>query len=269
MSSSPSLAVSPEKYDLQPMAHVQTMEKQPAAFGGQFQPVFYPPVQQRTLGNPLPLGLCAFALGCFVLGLIEMQVRDITTPNILVGLAFGYGGLVQVCSGMWAIACGNTFGATVMASYGGFWLSTGIIFTLGGFNIMSTLIEADSGRQGMFYDSFGIFLMGWFIFTTLMMMCTLKSNFAFFILFFIVDLGVLLLAIGYLIRDSNDIPNAQIIMAGGFFILLSSFLAWYNAIAMLLDPTNSFFTLPVMPFPWSEESKQARRERKEAMGLQA
>jgi succinate-acetate transporter protein len=180
MSSSPSLAASPEKYDLQPMAHVQTMEKQYAAFGGQFQPVFYPPDQQRTLGNPLPLGLCAFALGCFVLGLIEMQVRDITTPNILVGLAFGYGGLVQVCSGMWyvfdysysfvsqgrgkltrsrAIACGNTFGATVMASYGGFWLSTGIIFTPGGFNIMSTLIEADSGRQGMFYDSFGIFLM--------------------------------------------------------------------------------------------------------------
>lgn len=101
------------------------------------------------------------------------------------------------------------------------------------------------------------------------MMCSLKSNFAFFVLFFIVDLGVLLLAIGYLIRDSNDIPIAQIIIAGGFFILLSSFLAWYNATAMLLGLTNSFFTLPVMPFPWSKESKQARRERKEAMGLQA
>ncbi|KAF9894172.1 hypothetical protein FE257_009145 [Aspergillus nanangensis] len=254
-SSSQSMTASPEKYDVQPSTQVAAAERSP-------------PVKETTIANPLPLGLCSFALGCFVLGLIEMKTKGITTPNILVGLAFGYSGIVQLCAGMWAMAIGNTLAATAMSSYGGFWLSTGVVFTPGGFNVMSTLMEADGGKLGMFYDSFGLCLMGWFIFTTLMMLNTQKSNLAFFALFFVVDLGVLLLALGYLIRDANDIPNSQLCSAGGFFILLSSFLAWYNAIAMMLDPTNSFFTLPVIPFPWSPERQQARQQQKEAVAMQ-
>lgn len=53
---------------------------------------------------------------------------------------------------------GNTFGATVLSSYGGFWISAGITFTPGGFNIMSALEEADGGSPGMFYNSFGLML---------------------------------------------------------------------------------------------------------------
>jgi len=30
-----------------------------------------------------------------------MGARDITEPNIVVGPAFAYGGLVQLCAGMW------------------------------------------------------------------------------------------------------------------------------------------------------------------------
>ena len=57
------------------------------------------------------------------------------------------------------MAVGNTFGATVLSSYGGFWISVGITFTPGGFQVMSTLEEADKGSAGMFYDCFGLMLM--------------------------------------------------------------------------------------------------------------
>ena len=57
------------------------------------------------------------------------------------------------------MAIGNTFGATILSSYGGFWISAGIVFTPGGFKIMSTLEEAGGGSPEMFYDSFGLFLM--------------------------------------------------------------------------------------------------------------
>jgi succinate-acetate transporter protein len=33
------------------------------------------------------------------------------------------------------MAAGNTFGATALSSYGGFWISFGIILTPGGFDI--------------------------------------------------------------------------------------------------------------------------------------
>lgn len=71
------------------------------AFGGEFQPGLYKGVENRRFANPAPLGLSAFALTTFVLSLINVSARDITEPNIVVALAFGYGGLVQLLAGMW------------------------------------------------------------------------------------------------------------------------------------------------------------------------
>lgn len=71
------------------------------AFGGEFQPGLYKAIEGRKFANPAPLGLSAFALTTFVLSLINMGTRGVSTPNIVVPLAFGYGGLVQLLAGMW------------------------------------------------------------------------------------------------------------------------------------------------------------------------
>lgn len=86
-----------------PLAHVNPAEANLRPFGGEFQPGLYKPVTERGLGNPAPLGLCAFALTTFVLSAINMGAQDLTAPNIVVGLAFGYGGLVQLLAGMWYV----------------------------------------------------------------------------------------------------------------------------------------------------------------------
>lgn len=51
---------------------------------------------------------------------------------------------------------GNTFGATALSSYGGFWIALAITLTPGGFAIIST-IEAEQGPSA-FYDSFSFFI---------------------------------------------------------------------------------------------------------------
>jgi succinate-acetate transporter protein len=135
---------------------------------------------------------------------------------------------------MWEMAVGNTFGATALSSYGGFWLSFAIILTPGGFNIVSTL-EAESAAP--FLNSFGLYLMGWFIFTTLLLICTLRSTVAFFLLFFTLDLAFLMLGIGYLNADAAG-PQSGCIKAGGYFGLFAAFLAWYNALAGIADNSN-------------------------------
>lgn len=76
------------------------------AFGGEFQPGRYKAVADRKIANPAPLGLSAFALTTFVLSLINVGARDVTEPNIVVALAFGYGGLVQLLAGMWYVMIG-------------------------------------------------------------------------------------------------------------------------------------------------------------------
>ncbi|KAJ5947796.1 hypothetical protein N7466_000811 [Penicillium verhagenii] len=239
-----------------PLAHVNTADAPLRPFGGEFQPGLYKPVEGRKFGNPAPLGLCAFALTTFVLSAINMGAADITEPNIVVALAFGYGGLVQLLAGMWEMAVGNTFGATALSSYGGFWLSFAIVLTPGGFEIASGLGGATSAN---FNYSFGLFLMGWFIFTTILVICTLKSTVAFFLLFFFLDLTFLLLGIAYL-QGGGTAANPKIAKAGGLFGLLAAFAAWYNALAGIADTSNSFFILPVIHFPWSATGRERREK---------
>jgi len=92
-------------YGGNPLALVNTSESARfPAFGGEFQPGLYKPTTERVFANPVPLGLSAFALTTFMLSLINVQANGVTTPNIVVAAAFGYGGICQLLSGMWYAA---------------------------------------------------------------------------------------------------------------------------------------------------------------------
>jgi succinate-acetate transporter protein len=201
----------------------------------------------RPLGNPAPLGLSAFAATTFVLSLINLSTRNVTTPNIVLGMAFFYGGLCQLLAGMWEFATGNTFGATALSSYGGFWLSYAVILTPG-FNV--TGAYAAQPDKKMVENAIGFYLMAWFIFTFIMLVCTLRTTVAFVFLFLTLDLAFLFLALHVLL----DMPVLQ--KAGGVFGLLAAFIAWYCALANLLTKENSFFLVLVGPLPWAPQPKR-------------
>nr|CAG8569867.1 11345_t:CDS:2 [Entrophospora candida] len=156
------------------------------------------------IANPAPLGLSAFALTTFVLSVHNAGSPTITIPNIVVGLALFYGGLVQLLAGMWEFKTGNTFGATAFSSYGGFWLSFGVIF-IPGFNI----VAAYGDNKAQFETAVGIYLIGWTL-----------------------SLG--------------KFTNETVTKTGGIFGIITAFIAWYCALAGLLTPENSYFTLPVV-----------------------
>lgn len=241
-----------------PLAHAHTGESARfPAFGGEFQPGLYKPTTERKIANPAPLGLSAFALTTFVLSLINLGTRGVAEPNIVVALAFGYGGLVQLLAGMWEMAVGNTFGATALSSYGGFWISFAIVLTPGGFDIVAGY-SGTTAKTNDFNNAFGFFLAGWFIFTTILLLCTLRSTVAFFVLFFTLDLAFLCLFLGYLYADSKGATQPHLIKAGGVFGIVAAFAAWYNALAGIADDSNSFFVIPVAHFPWSVKGRERR-----------
>src|SRR5438876_12391605 len=88
-------------------------------------------VAASAVADPAPLGLCGFALTTFVLSSINAGWFSDTGTTIVVGLALFYGGLAQLCTGMWEFRRNNTFGATAFTSYGAFWLSFAAIFIPG------------------------------------------------------------------------------------------------------------------------------------------
>ncbi|ODV80658.1 uncharacterized protein CANTADRAFT_46266 [Suhomyces tanzawaensis NRRL Y-17324] len=208
------------------------------AFGGTLNPGLAPP-PKYDLANPAPLGLSAFALTTFVLSLVNVGARGVTIPNIVVGLAFFYGGAAQLIAGLFEIAVGNTFGGVALCSYGGFWGSYAAIL-VGQFGIEA----AYEGEPTQLTNALGIFLLGWFIFTFFMCVMTLKSTAAFFSIFFFLSITFLLLAIGEF--KGGDVTVKKV---AGVFGLITAFCAWYNAYAGIANPQNSYLPIKVLQLP--------------------
>ncbi|GJN87696.1 hypothetical protein Rhopal_000651-T1 [Rhodotorula paludigena] len=200
----------------------------------QSQPAF--PVYHRKFANPAPLGLCGFALTTFVLSLINVRARDVSVANVVVGPALWYGGLAQLLAGMWEFAVGNTFGATAFSSYGAFWLSWAFITSP-----WSGISAAYSSDPQMLTTGVSFFLWGWFIFTFMMFIASLRSSVALCSVFFFLTITFLLLAIA----DLHVGAWETIRTAGGAFGIITAFLAWYVAAANLITPDTSYASLPV------------------------
>lgn len=244
-------ALNAARFGYGPLAHTPQKEREQMVppFGGEMQPGLFKGARDRKFANPAPLGLSACATTLFVMSMVNLGTRGLSDPAIIISLAFGYGGLLQFVAGMWEMAIGNTFGATALSSYGGFWISFAILLTPGGFAIEETLKKTD-GARGML-EHIGLFLIAWFIFTFLLLLCTLKSTVAFFLLFFLLDLSLLFLGIAYLLNDGEK-PHVGLQRAGGATGIVTSFTAWYNAYVGIANDRNTFILIPDMYFPWTE-----------------
>jgi succinate-acetate transporter protein len=178
------------------------------------------------IANPAPLGLCGFALTTFVLSALNAGLLT-GTPAIVVGLAFFYGGLAQLLAGMWEFKTGNTFGATAFSSYGAFWISFAAM-------VKFNLIPAGNG--------IAFFLLGWTIFTGLLLLATLRISVVLIALFTSLFVTFLLLTLhAFGMGDALG-------TAGGYLGILTAFIAWYAALAGLLAATKSPIKLPVGAF---------------------
>lgn len=62
-----------------------------------------------------------FSTSTLLLSLYQVGVLGLSSTNGVIGYALAYGGTAQYLAGLWEFACGNTYGATVFVSFGGFW----------------------------------------------------------------------------------------------------------------------------------------------------
>jgi len=191
----------------------------------------------RIIANPGPAGLFGFASTTLLLSFVNVQTRGVTVPNIVLGMALSFGGLVQLLAGMWEFACGNTFGATAFSGYGAFWISYACIF-IPAFNIAGAYTDPSELNHAV-----GLYLSTWFIFTVIHTIAALRSNVGLFSLFFFLSMTFLLLTI------SNFVANTHIATAGGAFGILTAFIAYYCGASQLLTPQQSYVNLPLIDLP--------------------
>jgi succinate-acetate transporter protein len=195
-----------------------------------------------AVANPAPLGLSAFALTTFVLsssnaGFLFPGVG--VGGDVVIGLAFFYGGLVQLVAGIQEFRAGNTFGATAFCSYAGFWMALAVVL-LPPTGVAASLIKANALSQGV-----GVFLLGWTIFTGLMFIGTLRISGALIVVFGLLFLTFLSLTIGWL-GGLGTGTFTTFVGIGGWLGILTALAAWYTALAGVLASVK-LANLPTMP----------------------
>lgn len=206
------------------------------AFAGDLQPGLHPS-PHRPMGNPVPLGLSSFSICCFVVSLVNCQARGVTNVNVIAAAALLFGGVVETITGLWCLVLENTFAATALGSFGGFWMGyAGIL--LDGFGIASSYTTSEE-----LGNAIGFYLSAWVIFSFLMWLCTFKATWPFFLLFLFLWVFLMFLAIG------SFTGKEAITKVGGVLGLIATFIAFFIVYAGTADPTNSYFVIPPTPMP--------------------
>ncbi|ODV61971.1 acetate uptake transporter family protein ASCRUDRAFT_33141 [Ascoidea rubescens DSM 1968] len=206
------------------------------AFGGFLNPGISHKSQNR-IANPVPLGLATFSFCVLFISLVNAQVRGVTNVNIVIGASFFFGGVIELIAGVIALFLENTFAGVVLAGYAGFWLSYAPILT-DSFGIRSSYETEEE-----FNNAMGFFLTGWMIFSFLLLLCTLKADWGFFLLFVFINLFVLMLTIG------TFTGNVNVTKAGGYLGIIASCIGWYNMYSGIANDQNTYFHFKPIPMP--------------------
>ncbi|OWZ67060.1 hypothetical protein AYX15_01812 [Cryptococcus neoformans] len=196
------------------------------------QPGF--PVFHRKFGNPTSVGLISFTGAALLLNLYGIQARGVTKPNIILGVAFGLGGLGQIIAGILAWACGNTFGSVTFSSYGAFWLSFSTLY-IPQFDVAAAYAK----NPAMFENALGLYLCVWGIVTVLFLIASHRSSVILICIFGVLSVDLFVLSAGYLLE------SPKCIKAGGAIGIITAILGAYTSLAELVTADTGFFRVPV------------------------
>ena len=187
-----------------------------------------------TPADPGPLGLAGFAMTTFVLSMYNADLINAGGLLVVLSLALAYGGIAQLLAGMWEFRTGNTFGAVAFSSFGAFWIS---------FYILLHVVPAGT----LTLHAISAYLWMWAIFTTYMFFASLRTTGAVALVFLLLAITFIVLGIGNSALSGGTASINGTIKLGGWLGLATAAVAWYAAIAAVLESTFGRTVLPVYP----------------------
>lgn len=179
--------------------------------------------------NPAPLGLVGFGLTTVILSLVNAGVLPAAGEQVVIPLAFAFGGMIQIIAGIMEYREGNTFGMVAFLSYGAFWWWFALLVLLGGHGVL------DLSKAG---SSIAVTLIGWGVFTLYMWIPTFRLSRALWLVFLTLWITFFLLGFGDLLGI------AGLKTTGGWLGVVCGLLAMYTSFALV---TNSTFSKEVLP----------------------
>jgi succinate-acetate transporter protein len=185
-----------------------------------------PTPTQESLGNPTPLGLVTFGLSTLLLSFANAGFYEGGTH--IIALALFVGGVVQFAAGIIEFVRGNTFGGVVFSSFGGFWVSVGMI------DALQKLGWAGPPNPGVA----GTFMLLWGIYVFLLLLGILKAGKV--LVLVVATLALLLVVLAF----ANYTGAAGLVTLGGWIGIVCGGAALYLGCAITTESTAGKKVLP-------------------------
>jgi succinate-acetate transporter protein len=185
-------------------------------------------VRDRT-ANPAPLGLLGFGMTTLMLSLHNAGYISLGAAILALGLVFG--GSAQMMAGMMEWKKGNTFGTTAFISFGAFWLA-----------VVAILLFPILGLAGAeTTEAMAWFFLLWGVFSAFLTVGTLNTNRIMQMVF------LTLTIVFFLLAASEALVSADIKSIAGHLGLLTGALAFYLAMAQVLNESLGRTVVPLFP----------------------
>jgi len=234
---------------------------------------------RKTFGNPTPVALLGFLLSLSPLSADLMGWRGAGGNGAAgIGSYYFFGGMLMVIGGFLEFILGNTFPFVVFTSFGAFWLT--FASTLTPFYAAyssyhtpgSTTDEGGIATVG-FTASFAFFLVFMGVLCFIYLICSLRTNVVFVVIFFTLVLAFSLLAGAYW-QNANGIGNAdpsalalagRLQKAAGACVFVTSMAGWWIFFAIMLAALDFPFQIPVGDLSTMIKGASERQKAKENM----
>jgi succinate-acetate transporter protein len=177
----------------------------------------------QLAGNPAVLGLIVFATGSLVLGISLLgNVPLAVQPGTVQPIVYAGTGLLLLVSTWWAASLQQTFVATILGTFAGFWLSY-TAMVLGLTHNWYAIPPADIPH------TLGQFLIGWDAAIFMLFLVTLLLPLIYSLILGAGTVGVALLAAAVLGTSSG------MYRAGGVFVIIFALLGYYAYLSGALE----------------------------------
>jgi succinate-acetate transporter protein len=174
-------------------------------------------------GDPIALGLASFGISALVLAAVNSGWVDATaTPGVLC-LALALGFLTEIVAGLIHFKRGEVFAGTVFTAYAGFWLSYALLVWI----FLPQVVAA----KGPVSDLVGWYLLSWSIFTTYMLLASLRTTRTISAIFVLLTVTFWLLTIGTF-SSSTSLSHFS-----GYVLVLDALLALFLSAASIVNGT--------------------------------
>jgi succinate-acetate transporter protein len=138
-----------------------------------------PTAPAPKLGNPAVVGLAGFGMTTLLLQFHNLGLSGVGGV-VWTGLIFG--GAAQLFAGLQEQKMGNNFGYSAFTSYGAFWIA-----------LCGILLGNNFGIYKLTPTDLGWFLVGWTLYTFILLIGSLRIHMAMFLTFLTLEVGFILL----------------------------------------------------------------------------